>query len=177
MGNFPDVLSYFLSKDMRVKGDPMSIRFKERVSFSPFWVTRCRQVPLHMKDEADALLADLEQKGRLECDKTTENLFRSHFVPPRSCGCRGGSTARPSRCAAGATFAACPTFRPPARSGCMGGRRPGAASRSCPRERLAPPFPARRATWAVGWPRLRPRWMSTTWREGLPLSAVRGRQR
>ena len=37
-----------------------------------------------MKDEADALLADLEQKGvlgRLECDETTENLFRGHFVP------------------------------------------------------------------------------------------------
>ncbi len=84
MGDFPDVLSDFLSKDMRVKGDPMSIRFKEGVSFSPFRVTRCRQVPLHMKDDADALLADLEMKGvlgRLECDETTENLFRGHFVP------------------------------------------------------------------------------------------------
>ncbi len=37
-----------------------------------------------MKDEADALLADLELKGvlgRLECDETTKNLFRGHFVP------------------------------------------------------------------------------------------------
>ncbi len=84
MGNFPDVLSDFLSKDMRVKGDPMSIRFKEGVSFSPFRVTWCQQVPLHMKDEADALLADLKLKGvlgRLECDEMTENLFRGIFVP------------------------------------------------------------------------------------------------
>ncbi len=84
LGNFPDVLSNFLSKDLRVKGDPMSICFKEGVSFLPFRVTRCRQVPLHMKDEADALLADLEQKGVLcwlECDETTENPFRKHFVP------------------------------------------------------------------------------------------------
>ena len=38
--------------------------------------------PAH-KDEADALLADLEQKGvlgRLKCDKTTDNHFRGHFV-------------------------------------------------------------------------------------------------
>ncbi len=37
-----------------------------------------------MKDDADALLADLEEKGvlgRLDCDKTTENLLRRHFVP------------------------------------------------------------------------------------------------
>ncbi len=84
LGDFPDMLSDFLSKDMRVKGEPMRIRLKEGVSFSPFWVTRCRQVPLHMKDEADALLTDLEQKGvlgRLECDETTDNLFRGHFVP------------------------------------------------------------------------------------------------
>ncbi len=85
MGDFPDVPSDFLSKDMGVKGDPMSIRFKEGVSFSPFRVTRCRhQVPLHMKDKADALLADLEMKGvlrLLECDETTENLFRGHIVP------------------------------------------------------------------------------------------------
>ncbi len=84
MGDFPDVLSDFLSKDMKVKGDPLSIRFKEGVSFSPFWVSRCRQVPLHMKDKADALLSDLEMKGvlgRLECDETTKNFFRGNFVP------------------------------------------------------------------------------------------------
>ncbi len=37
-----------------------------------------------MKDEADALLADLELKrvlGRLECDETTETLFHGYFVP------------------------------------------------------------------------------------------------
>ena len=52
----------------------MSIRFKEGVSFLPFRVTRCRQVPLHMKDETIALLADLEQKGVfgwLECWSAT----------------------------------------------------------------------------------------------------------
>ncbi len=84
LGDFPDVRSDFLSRDMRVKGEPMRICLKEGVSFSPFRVTRCRQVPLHMKDEADALLADLEQKGvlgRLECDETTDNLFRGNFVP------------------------------------------------------------------------------------------------
>ncbi len=80
LGDFPDVLSDHLSKDMRVKGEPMSICFKDGVSFSPFRVTRCRQVPLHMKGEADTLLEDLEQK-RLECDKTMENLFRGHFIP------------------------------------------------------------------------------------------------
>ncbi len=32
MGDFPDLLSDFLSMDMRVKGDPMSICFKEGVS-------------------------------------------------------------------------------------------------------------------------------------------------
>ncbi len=88
MGDFPDVLSNFLSKDMRVKGDPISISFKEWVSFSPFRVTRCRQRPRHMKDET----ADLEQKevlGRLDCDEMTENLFRGHFVPkPRDKGVR-----------------------------------------------------------------------------------------
>ncbi len=81
--NFPDVLCDFLSKDMRVKGDLMSIHFKEEVYFSLFRIIRCRQVPLHMKDEADALFAELEQKGvlgRLECDETSENLFRGHFV-------------------------------------------------------------------------------------------------
>ncbi len=34
MGDFPDVLSDFLSKDKRVKGDPMSICFKEGASLS-----------------------------------------------------------------------------------------------------------------------------------------------
>ncbi len=84
LGDFPDVPSDFLNKDMRVKGEPMWIRFKRGVSFPPFRVTRCRQVPLHMKDEADALLADLEEKGvlgRLECLETSENRFRGHFVP------------------------------------------------------------------------------------------------
>ena len=31
----------------------------------PFRVTRCRQVSWHMKDEADAVLVDLEEKGVL----------------------------------------------------------------------------------------------------------------
>ena len=56
MFKFHDVLSDFLSKNMRVKRDPMSIGFKEGVSFSPFRDTRCRQVPLHMKADADTLL-------------------------------------------------------------------------------------------------------------------------
>ncbi len=84
LGNFPDVPTDFLSKDIRVKGEPMCICFKEGVSFLPFRVTRCRQGPLHMKDEADTLLADLGQKGvigRLECDETTYNLFQGHFIP------------------------------------------------------------------------------------------------
>ena len=89
LGDFPDVLSDFLSKDMRVKGEPMCIRFKEGVSFSPFRVTRCRQVPLHIKDEADALLADLDQKGvlgRLECDDMTENIFLGVPLCPQTQG-------------------------------------------------------------------------------------------
>ncbi len=49
---------------------------------------------------------------------------------------QGGSKARPSRWAADTILAAL-TSRPPARSGCMGGKRPGAVLRSCPRERLA----------------------------------------
>ncbi len=65
MGDFPDVLSDFLSKNMRVQWDPMSIRFKEGVSFSPFRVTRCWQLPLHMKANRKDLLADLEMKGVL----------------------------------------------------------------------------------------------------------------
>ena len=65
---------------------------------------------------------------------------------------------------------------PLARSGCLGGKRPGAGSRSCPQERLAPPFPARHATWAVCWPRCRPRGMRTTWRAGPPLGATEGKE-
>ena len=63
--DFPKVLSNYLSNDIGVNGDPMSIRFKEWVSFLPFRVTRCHQVPLHIKDESDALLADLDLKGVL----------------------------------------------------------------------------------------------------------------
>ena len=29
MGDFPDVLSDYLSKDLRVKGEPMNIKFRE----------------------------------------------------------------------------------------------------------------------------------------------------
>ena len=47
--DFPKVLSNYLSNDIGVNGDPMSIRFKEWVSFLPFRVTRCRQVPLHIR--------------------------------------------------------------------------------------------------------------------------------
>ncbi len=57
------LLSDYLSKDMRVKGEPMNIKFKDEAEFTPFKVSRCRQVPLHMKDNADALLTDLEEKG------------------------------------------------------------------------------------------------------------------
>ncbi len=84
MGDFPDVLSDYLSKDLRVKGEPMNIKFREGAEFTPIKVSMCRQVPLQMKDDADALLADLEDKGvlgRLDCDETTDNLFRGHFVP------------------------------------------------------------------------------------------------
>ncbi len=56
---------------MRVKGELMCICFEEGVLFLIFRVTRRHQMLLHMKDEADALLVDLEQKGvlgRLERD-------------------------------------------------------------------------------------------------------------
>ncbi len=88
---------------------------------------------------------------------------------------KGGSTARPTRWAAVASLAT-PTSHLPARSGCMGGTRPGAGSRSCPREQLVPPSPARRATRGVGWPRRRPRGKRTTWREGPPLGAAEGKE-
>ena len=49
---------------------------------------------------------------------------------------QGGSTARPTRWAAGASFST-----PTSHSECLGGTRPGGGSRSCPRERLAPLSP------------------------------------
>ena len=71
----------------------MCIRFEQGVLFSPFRVTRCRQVPLYMKDEADALLADLEQKGvlgRLECWTKRRTTFSVAILSPspeaRGCG-------------------------------------------------------------------------------------------
>ena len=88
MGDFPDVLSNYLSKDMRVKGKPMNIKFTGGAEFTTFKVSRCRQVPLHIKGDADALLADLEENGvlrRFDCDETTENLSAAMELRGRIC--------------------------------------------------------------------------------------------
>ncbi len=75
MRDFLDVLSDYFSKDMRVKGEPMNIKFKEGAEFTPCKVSKCCQVPLHSKEDDDAVLANFK-----DINKATDNLLQGHFV-------------------------------------------------------------------------------------------------
>ena len=81
--DFQDVLRDELNEDMKVKGEPMKIRFKKGVQVVPVKRLTVRQSRFFMKAAEDELLEKLMKAGvlgRLDENTTTEWLSRGHFV-------------------------------------------------------------------------------------------------
>ena len=80
---FPEVLDDNLTPEKRMKGPPLSIRFKEG-PITPFHASNVRPVPAHLEGPGRALVEELVKKGvlkQLDENTTTEWLSKGHFVP------------------------------------------------------------------------------------------------
>ena len=83
MAEFSDVLDDNLTADKRLKGDPLTINFKEG-PISPYYATNARPVPVHLETPGRHLVDSLVKKGilvQLDANTTSQWLSRGHFVP------------------------------------------------------------------------------------------------